>query len=91
MQIEHPALEHPVAVAVDSHGWVWALDGNSGRLHCFDRDGQYLASLGPIVSGTDRALARPSDLAFTSDGRLVISDTGNDRLLVCQILSGIQP
>jgi len=88
-EIEHPALENPVAVAIDSHGRLWALDKSSGRIHCFSRDGQYLTSLGPIVSGTDRALAHPSDLAFTSDGRLVISDTGNDRLLVCQILSSI--
>jgi sugar lactone lactonase YvrE len=90
-EIVHPVIENPVAVAIDGHGWVWTLDKNSGRIHCFDRDGHYLTSLGPIVSGTDQALARPSDLAFTPDGRLVISDTDNNRLLVCQILSGIQP
>ncbi|MCX6834993.1 MAG: NHL repeat-containing protein [candidate division Zixibacteria bacterium] len=90
MEIEHPALEDPVAVALDGHGWIWTLDQNSGRVHCFNQDGHYLTTLGPIVSGTEQPLVRPSDLAFTPDGRLVISDTGNNRLLVCQFLYGIQ-
>lgn len=90
-EIEHPALENPVAVAIDGHGRLWVLDQSSGKVHCFNQDGYYITTLGPLLSGTDRVLSRPSDLAFTSDGRLVISDTGNDRLLVCQILAGVEP
>ena len=90
-EIKHPVLERPAAVAVDRFDRPWILDTDSGRLHCFDEKGEYLASLGPIVSGTDRSLSRPSDLAFTLDGRLVISDTGNDRLLICRILTDTQP
>jgi sugar lactone lactonase YvrE len=89
--IEHPALENPVGVAIDEQRRLWIIDRSSGKVHCFSQDGLYFATFGPMVPGADRALARPSDLAFTSDGRLVISDTGNDRLLICQVLSGIQP
>jgi sugar lactone lactonase YvrE len=89
-EIKHPALEDPVAVAIDGHGWLWTLDQSSGKVHCFNQEGHYLTALGPIVSGSDQPLVRPSDLAFTPDGRLVISDTGNNRLLICQFLYGIE-
>jgi len=90
-EIKHSALENPVAVTLDGYRRLWVLDKFSGRVHCFDRDGAYVASLGPMVSGTDQPLKHPSDLVFVPDGRLVISDTGNDRLLVCQVLSGVNP
>ena len=86
-ETEHSVFEEPVATVLDSSDQLWVLDKSAGQIHCFDPNGRLLATLGPVVSGTDRPLARPSDIAFTLDGRMVVSDTGNDRVLVCRILT----
>jgi hypothetical protein len=31
-------------------------------------------------------LKAPSDIAFLKDGRLLISDTGNHRVLICSVI-----
>ena len=84
-EIKHSALADPVSIALDAHGRVWVLEQETGKLHCFDKDGRYLSSVGPIISGADQPPARPSDMVFLPDGRLVIVDTGHDRLLVCRV------
>lgn len=77
--------------AKDERNQLWVLEDKSGRIHCLAPDGQVLSTLGPMVAGASRALTRPFDFAFTTDGRMVISDTGNDRLLVCRILYENEP
>lgn len=85
-EIEHAVLTEPRSIAFDRRGLLWVLDGPTASIHCFDKQGNYLSSLGSMVTGTDQPLRRPSDICFTSNGRLVISDTGNDRMIVCRIL-----
>ncbi len=63
------------------------MDGAVGRLFFFTHRGERLLVIGPQISGTANALREPSDIAVLPDGRLVISDTGNDRLLICSIIS----
>jgi sugar lactone lactonase YvrE len=83
-EITDRVIEDPLAIALDPARRVWILDGNSGRIHCFDRNGRYLSTVGPTISGSDQPLLRPTDLAFLPDGRLLIADTGHDRILVCR-------
>lgn len=85
-EIDHAVLTDPRSVVFDRQGLLWVLDGQTASIHCFDSEGNLLSSLGSMVSGTDKPLRQPSDLCFTSDGRLVISDTGNNRMIVCRIL-----
>ncbi len=83
--IEDPAFVAPQSLTFDEQGRVWILDIDTGLLFCFGPDGRFLLSVGPTIPGTDKALKAPSDLAFGADGRLIISDTGNHRLLVCRV------
>jgi len=86
-KLDHPVLESPHSVAVDPFQRIWILERDAGTLHCFSREGSYLATVGPIVSGADRPLSRPADLVFLPDGRVVVADTGHDRMLVCRLMS----
>jgi DNA-binding beta-propeller fold protein YncE len=79
-------LIEPRAVAFDADGGMWVLDGAADRAVLFGRDGAILAALGPTLAGTEHPLRNPGDFAFDADGRLFISDTGNNRLLVCRIV-----
>ena len=85
-EIAHETLMEPGAVALDRGGRVWVLDRVTSLIHCFAVDGELVATIGPMISGVMNALRSPSGLAFTTEGYLAISDTGNDRLLICRIM-----
>jgi len=76
----------PVALAFDAQGRFWVVDRAAGRIYAFGARGRLLSAFGPILAGTDSKLVNPSDIAFLPDGRLAISDTGNDRVLICRVL-----
>ncbi|MBU8934682.1 MAG: NHL repeat-containing protein [candidate division Zixibacteria bacterium] len=84
--ISSPELDYPIAVTIDGHG-LWVVDGVVGRLFLFSHQGERKLMVGPQMSGTSIDLREPSDVAILPDGRIVVSDTGNDRLLVCRIIS----
>ena len=78
-------MQYPVAAAGD-RAYLWVLDQASGSVVCFSRKGRRLAVIQGGLIGTSRALRRPSDLVLLSDGRLLLSDSGNDRLLLCRVV-----
>jgi hypothetical protein len=80
------SLDYPIAATLLGDQ-LWVLDGGKGGLVCLDPKGRELAHLGPALVGVDGDLKEPSDVAALADGRLVISDTGNNRLLVCRVIS----
>ncbi|MCS7041268.1 MAG: hypothetical protein NZR01_00575 [Bryobacteraceae bacterium] len=89
-------LSLPSSVAVDAEGNLWVADMGNGRVlrfpRPFDRWGdRQTADL--VLGQPDFAtrsdgeprrnrLYRPSSLAFTGDGRLVVADLGHNRVLV---------
>lgn len=80
-----PGIEYPMA-AIGHRGLLWILDGSSGHLVCVETDGTLIMQTGPALIGDTQSLRQPSDITILRDGRLVISDTGNSRLLVCKII-----
>ncbi len=78
-------FDYPVAVAIDN-GCFWVLDGSSGVVFWLDHRGTVLLRAGPTLPGTTVGLKRPSDILALPDNRLLISDTDNDRLLLCRII-----
>jgi len=77
---------YPVAAVPAPTGYWWVLDGDTGQLTFCDRDGQTIYVGGPTLPGEATPLRQPSDLVLLPDDRLLISDTGNNRLLVCKII-----
>lgn len=76
----------PSAIARDSDNRIWSLDRDAGTIACIDSRGRSLIPPVEQLPGTDRAMQSPSDLIILNDGRLLISDTGNNRLLLCKII-----
>ncbi|HUV31225.1 MAG TPA: NHL repeat-containing protein [Acidobacteriota bacterium] len=85
-QLAADAFDYPIALAADRQRHYWVLDGRSGVLFCFSLSGEPLFRAGPLLPGTSLSLRKPSDVAVLRDGRLVIADTGNHRLLVCTVV-----
>ncbi|MEW6050568.1 MAG: NHL repeat-containing protein [Candidatus Zixiibacteriota bacterium] len=78
------ALKTPVACAFVGAD-LWVLD-RRGILACFSASGHKLFETGPLLTGNAVPLKSPSDIALLNDDRLLIVDTGNDRLLLCRIV-----
>ena len=76
-----------VAVAPDT-GDIWITDGHRGgnnRLVRFDRNGKFKMQIGGGVDSatSERGLFRdPHHIAFDSEGRIYISDRGNNRVQI---------
>ena len=84
-EIKDNALDYPISAASENYG-VWLLDGAMGKIYLFDGRGRKVFRAGPTLAGSDRALKEPSDVVILLDGRLMISDSGNNRLLICRVL-----
>jgi len=80
-------IEYPISAALEKDA-VWVLDGSGSRIFYTDRLGNVLKSFGPIISGDPTPMNEPSDIIKLRDGRLLISDSGNHRLLICRIERG---
>lgn len=85
-KIQSKDWAYPNAGTIDADGRLWVVDGGTARLFCFSMSGKQLFVAGPQLAGNDIPLNRPHDIATLPDGRLVISDTGNNRLLICSII-----
>jgi len=86
-KLELREIEYPISVAIEKDA-LWILDGASSRIHYADKDGRNLQQFGPILPGDQTAMKEPSDMILLRDGRLLISDSGNRRLLTCRIERG---
>jgi sugar lactone lactonase YvrE len=78
-------FRYPRALAIDSSRLIWVLDSGAGLLYGLDNRGREMFVAGPMLPGSSFPLKDPADIVFTRDGRIVISDSGNNRLLICQI------
>lgn len=84
-EIELPDIEYPGAIDVEGRR-IWVLDTHSGTVSCLNRRGEILLTVGPTLTGDDKALKRPSDILTVPPERLIISDSGNNRIIVCRIV-----
>jgi hypothetical protein len=83
------SLNHPVALALDSTGAVLVCDQDNGRVRRISA-GQITTIAGTGVQGfagdagpaTAAQLNEPSGVVATSDGRIFIADTANQRIRV---------
>jgi len=79
------SLDYPMAAVSDNND-MWVLDGATRKVNLFDAGGKRVFTAGPVLAGSTQAMKEPSDIIVLPDGRLMISDTGNNRLLICRVL-----
>jgi len=82
----HRNLQIPTGISIDSFDNIWVLDSKNPTLFCFDSGGELLFVPEQLDYTGKYRLSNPTDLTITPENKLIISDFGNDRLLVYQIL-----
>ena len=76
----------PIGVAVDARGNIYIADSYNDRIRMITNDGQVSTVAGkgtPGYADGDRNTAQfdtPCGVVITTDGSLIVADTGNDRL-----------
>ncbi|MBU0983177.1 MAG: NHL repeat-containing protein [candidate division Zixibacteria bacterium] len=78
-------FDYPCSVDIDERRQLWVVDRDKSRITCLRMNGEVLLTVGPVIPGAARPLSSPEDIAVAADGRLIIADTGNNRLLVCRV------
>lgn len=79
------ATEYPISV-IDQRNYYIVLDGINGGIHFVNDKGKTIRQVGPQLPGSKIALNEPSDFIMLDDEHLLISDSGNNRLLLCRLL-----
>ena len=83
-QIQSKSFSYPVSVVM-YHEHYFVLDGVTSEIFVLDIKGKHLTTISSLLPGDDTAMLKPSDIYVTADGKLLIADTGNDRLIVCSV------
>ncbi len=76
---------YPIAAARDGDR-LWVIDHHGSALLCLDGKGTVSFRTGPQLIGDSTPLREPTDLTMLPDGRLLVVDSGNARLLLCRIV-----
>jgi len=84
-EINNEQFDYPMSAVFDNNH-LWVLDGATGEIFYLAQNGKSLFTIGPSLPGNSIALNAPSDILILPDNRMLIADTGNDRLLVCSII-----
>lgn len=66
--------KRPVALAIDALGNFYVLDRGERRLEVYDRRGQLITRVGPLLGGGIE-LKSPSDVTVDGSGRLLLTDS----------------
>ena len=70
-----------MGVAVDQEGRIIGADSRNHRMPMFETNGSFLCKFGAQGSGFGQ-MDRPSGIAVTPDGLIVVVDFGNNRILI---------
>lgn len=77
-------FQFPHGLAIGPDGSIYVADGNNHRVQKFNRDGQFIASIGSPSGAIDNPPAgqfnEPWDVAVAKDGTIYVADTWNHRI-----------
>ena len=69
----------PAGMAVDSKGFIWAVDRENARIQKLKENGEYVTKFGSFGEAAGK-FRSPADIAIDSKGNFWIADAGNNRI-----------
>ena len=86
-KIAFDRIKYPLSVAIEKVA-MWVVDGAGSKIFLTGRNGKPMKQFGPMIPGEQTAMNEPSDLILLDKNKMLISDSGNRRLLLCRIERG---
>lgn len=78
-------FEYPTSLTIHD-GRLFVLDSYSGSIFCLSKNGQFISEIGSKLLGDKTKLLNPSDIIFISKDKILISDRGNNRLVIGKLI-----
>jgi len=78
-------LNIPSGVTVDQNQLTYVANTGDNSITIFDRQGNLILDYGELGIGFSK-LSRPTDLKFGPDGKLYLVDSGNNRVVVFEVI-----
>jgi len=78
--LSHIGLNQPSAVAINSSGEQYLLDGKNNRVIVFSKEGEFLSTF--REQGERSSEQHSMGIALTEEGRVIVADTANARLAI---------
>jgi tripartite motif-containing protein 71 len=79
------SLNIPSGVTVDQNQLIYVANTGNNSITVFDHQGNLILDYGEPGVGLSK-LSRPTDLQFGSDGKLYLVDSGNNRVVVFEVI-----
>lgn len=76
---ENKMFHQPMDVLADEEGNIYVLDSRNNRIQKFDKDGNYLLTLGRKGQGPGE-ISNAFDIELDSEGNILVFDLGNSRI-----------
>lgn len=77
---KRPSVQYPYDLAQDAGGDLWVVEYGGNRMMKMTTDGQMLGVFGSSGDGSGQ-FSTPWGIAVAADGRVIVCDTGNRRLV----------
>ncbi len=84
-EFKHDYFEYPTAITIKDEKY-FILDSYLGSIFCLDKNGYLIGEIDSKLLGDKANMFNPSDLIFISEDQLLITDTGNDRVVVGKLI-----
>jgi DNA-binding beta-propeller fold protein YncE len=78
-------LENPSGVAVSRKGFVYAANTGKNSVVVFDPEGELVTEYRSQVPGMSE-MSQPTDLRLEKENHLLVVDSGNNRILVFELI-----
>jgi tripartite motif-containing protein 71 len=78
-------LNVPSGVAVDQNQLTFVANTGNNSISIFDRQGNLILDYGDLGTGFAN-FSRPTDLKFGPNGKLYVVDSGNDRVVILEVI-----
>lgn len=84
-EIKMPYAGYPIAAVVKENIY-WVIDHYAGVIYGVSKEGELIAKSPAILPGDTTPLTNPTDLLVLENGKLLIADSQNNRLIVVKII-----
>ena len=75
-------LSSPTGITTDKYGFILVLEFGNCRVSVFDKDGIFVHCFGSKGSAQGQFLSPNGGLAISNDGKIYITDCGNNRIQI---------
>ena len=85
-KFEQSLMQYPIGAAIHDN-ILWVVDVVTNSIFSYSLRGNLINKFDSDIANSDIPLNEPTDIFIGKNGKIFICDSGNDRILVCNVLT----